>query len=121
LQWQGIDPVYFLEEFADRIYHVHMKDSVTMLNGRNGILGSHLNFGEPGRGWEFCSLGRGDVDFEAIMRKLNQIGYEGPLSVEWEDPFMDREFGATEACEYLKTLNYPRPEGVFDEAFTKKD
>ncbi len=92
-----------------------------LLNGSNGILGSHLNFGEPGRGWEFCSLGRGDVDFEAIMRKLNQMGYQGPLSVEWEDPNMDREYGAKDACDYLKTLNYPVPEGLFDEAFSKKD
>lgn len=121
LQWQGIDPVRFLDEFEDRIFHVHMKDCVVLLNGSNGILGSHLNFGEPGRGWEFCSLGRGDVDFEAIMRKLNQMGYQGPLSVEWEDPNMDREYGAKDACDYLKTLNYPVPEGLFDEAFSKND
>ncbi|MBN1559413.1 sugar phosphate isomerase/epimerase [candidate division KSB1 bacterium] len=120
LQWQGIDPVRFLDEFGDRVFHVHMKDCVVLLNGSNGILGSHLNFGEEGRGWEFCSVGRGDVDFDAIVRKLNKIGYQGPLSVEWEDPNMDREFGARDACDFLKTLNYPVPAGMFDEAFTKK-
>jgi sugar phosphate isomerase/epimerase len=121
LQWQGIDPVRFLQEFEDRIFHAHMKDSIVLLDGSNGILGSHLNFGEAGRGWEFCSVGRGDVDFDAIIRTFNMMGYDGPLSVEWEDPNMDREFGAKDACDFLKTLNYPGPEGVFDEAFSKKD
>ncbi len=85
LLWQGIDPVEFLRAFADRIYHVHVKDVVVTLNGRTGILGSHLPFGDPRRGWEFRSPGRGGVDFEQIIRTLNQIRYQGPLSVEWED------------------------------------
>lgn len=120
LQWQGIEPVKFLQEFSNKVVHVHMKDCVVLLDGSNGILGSHLNFGEPGRGWEFCSVGRGDVDFEAIVRQLNKMGYKGPYSVEWEDPFMDREFGAADAVQYLKNFVYPVPAGVFDEAFTKK-
>ncbi len=120
LQWQGMDPVKFIEEFSDRIYHVHMKDCAVTLDGTSSIIGGHLNFGEPGRGWDFRSLGRGDVDFESIMRALNNIGYQGPLSVEWEDPGMDREFGAREACAFVNEMNYPVPEGLFDEAFTKK-
>ena len=118
-QWQGVDPVKFIEEFPDRIYHCHMKDSAVTLNGKSSILGSHMNFGEPGRAWDFRSLGRGDVDFEAIIRALNQIGYSGPLSVEWEDAGMDRDFGAQDACEFLKKLNFPVPAGMFDEAFGK--
>lgn len=119
LQWQGMDPVKFLEEFEERIFHVHMKDCAVTLDGATGILGSHINFGEAGRGWDFRSLGRGDVDFEDIIRVLNRIGYSGPLSVEWEDPGMDREYGAADALEFLKGLNYPAPEGLFDEAFSK--
>lgn len=120
LVWQGMDPVNFLEEFEERIYHCHMKDCSVTLDGTTGILGSHLNFGQPGRGWDFRSLGHGDVDFEEIVRTLNRIGYNGPLSVEWEDPGMDREFGAADALEFLKPLNYPLPAGLFDEAFSKK-
>ncbi|NQT26461.1 sugar phosphate isomerase/epimerase [candidate division KSB1 bacterium] len=119
LQWQGMDPVKFLEEFEDRIYHVHMKDCAVTLDGTTGILGSHINFGEPGRGWDFRSLGRGEVDFEEIIRVLNRMGYSGPLSVEWEDPGMDREYGAADALKFLQGLNYPPPEGLFDEAFSK--
>ena len=59
LHWQMVDPVRFLQEFNDRIYHVHMKDSARQLDGRSGILGSHLNFGHPERGWDFRSLGHG--------------------------------------------------------------
>src|SRR5205814_1220637 len=79
---------------ADRIYHVHVKDSRKRLDGRRSILGSHLNFGEEARGWDFVSPGHGDVDFEELFRALNRIGYAGPLSVEWEDSGMDREYGA---------------------------
>jgi sugar phosphate isomerase/epimerase len=119
LLWQGIDPVEFLRAFPDRIYHVHVKDAVVTLNGRTGILGSHLEFGDPRRGWEFRSPGRGGVDFEEIIRALNQIKYEGPLSVEWEDIGMDREVGAKEACEFVRNLDF-RPSSVaFDAAFAE--
>ena len=98
LIWQGVDPVEFIRAFPDRIYHVHIKDAITKLNGKSGILGSHINFGDPRRGWDFRSPGRGAVNFEEIIRALNDIGYQGPLSVEWEDSGMDREFGAREAA-----------------------
>ena len=93
LIWQGVDPVEFIRAFPDRIYHVHMKDAIVTLNGRSGILSSHLNFGDPHRGWDFRSLGHGGVNFEEIIRALNVAGYNGPLSVEWEDSGMDREHG----------------------------
>jgi sugar phosphate isomerase/epimerase len=117
LLWQGVDPVEFIREFPTRIYHVHIKDAIVTLNGRTGILGSHLNFGDPRRGWNFRSPGRGGVNFEEIIRALNDIKYEGPLSVEWEDTGMDREHGAREACEFVKNLDFA-PSGVaFDAAF----
>ncbi len=117
LHWQMVDPVKFLKTFPDRIYHVHMKDAALTLDGESGILSSHLNFGTPGRGWDFRSLGRGEVDFEEIIRTLNIMDYRGPLSVEWEDAAMDREHGAAEACEFVKTLDFPKSDRVFDEAF----
>ena len=117
LHWQGVDPVKFIRAFPDRIFHVHMKDAAVTLDGETGILASHLNFGTPGRGWDFRSLGRGGIKFEEIIRVLNAINYDGPLSVEWEDAMMDREFGAKEACEFVKKLDFPKSNRVFDEAF----
>ncbi len=38
--WQDLDPVGFLWDFQDRIYHVHLKESRKQLDGRNGRLGS---------------------------------------------------------------------------------
>jgi len=117
LQWQGVEPARFINEFKDRIYHVHMKDAAVTLDGRNGILASHLPFGSANRGWDFRSVGRGDVDFEAIIRALNQIGYRGPLSVEWEDSGMNREHGARESCEYVKDIDFEPSDVAFDVAF----
>lgn len=117
LIWQGMDPARFIDRFGDRIFHVHMKDAATTLDGDSGILSSHLQFGDRRRGWDFRSVGRGDVDFESIIRALNRIEYIGPLSVEWEDCGMDREHGATESCEYVRTIDFS-PSGVaFDAAF----
>ena len=120
LHWQGVDPVKFLYEFRDRIYHVHVKDAIVTLDGRSSILSSHLDFGDPRRGWDFRSPGRGEIDFEEIIRALNNIGYTGPLSVEWEDCGMDREHGAREACQFVKELDFAPSTRAFDAAFAEK-
>lgn len=120
LYWQMVDPVLFLNEFSDRIYHVHMKDAALHLNGRTGILASHLDFGHKDRGWDFRSLGHGNVNFEEIIRALNHIGYNGPLSVEWEDSGMDREHGAKEACDFVKRIDFKPSAVSFDAAFESK-
>ena len=117
LFWQGIDPVAFINEFSDRIYHVHMKDAIVTLNGKEGILGSHLDFGDYRRGWNFRSLGRGKINFEEIVRALNRIGYSGPLSVEWEDSGMERETGAVESCAFVKKMDFAPSKIAFDAAF----
>jgi sugar phosphate isomerase/epimerase len=117
LIWQGMDPVKFIKSFPDRIYHVHMKDAAVTLDGESGILSSHLNFGTPGRGWDFRSVGRGDVNFEEIIRTLNVQNYTGPLSIEWEDVMMDRVQGGTESCAFTKQIDFAKSDRVFDEAF----
>jgi sugar phosphate isomerase/epimerase len=117
LYHQFVDSVEFLYSFSDRIYHVHVKDSIRNLNGRTSILGSHLNFGDRRRGWNFVSPGRGGVNFELIFRALNEIGYNGPLSVEWEDNGMNREQGAPEAAALVKRLDLTPSNVAFDAAF----
>lgn len=116
LLWQGVKPELFLRDFSDRIYHVHMKDVKINLDGRTGVLGSHITFGDTRRGWNFVSMGHGDVDFNAVIRELNQMGYEGPLSIEWEDSGMDRVFGARESYEYTTKINFNKSDIAFDSA-----
>ena len=100
-------------------YHCHIKDAIVTLDGRSGILGSHLNFGQPNRGWDFRSPGHGGVNFEEIIRELNRIGYQGPLSVEWEDSGMDREYGARDACEFVRKIDFAPSSIAFDAAFER--
>ncbi|HEY2371892.1 MAG TPA: sugar phosphate isomerase/epimerase family protein [Gaiellaceae bacterium] len=113
---QYLDAAEFALEFADRIYHVHVKDSKKRLDGRRSILGSHLNFGAEARGWDFASPGHGDVDFEALFRALNRIGYQGPLSIEWEDSGMDRNWGAPDALAFVRSKDFSPSEIAIDAA-----
>ncbi|MPM31733.1 hypothetical protein SDC9_78290 [bioreactor metagenome] len=117
LLWQMIDPAKFLEAFPDRIYHCHVKDAALTLDGTSGILSSHLDFDQPGRGWNFRSPGHGQVNFEEVIRALNRIGYAGPLSVEWEDCGMEREYGAQDACAFTRRIDFTPSNIQFDAAF----
>jgi sugar phosphate isomerase/epimerase len=116
---QFLDPAAFALEFAGRIYHVHVKDAKRRLDGRRSILGSHVNFGDERRGWDFVSPGHGDVDFEELIRALNRIGYAGPLSIEWEDSGMDREYGARDALEFVRATDFQPSDVAFDAAMQK--
>lgn len=117
LLWQGVDPAMFLHDFSKYVYHVHMKDvKLNQVDGRTGILGSHIEFGDTRRRWNFVSLGHGNVDFDAIIRELNQMGYHGPLCVEWEDSGMERMAGAAEAYEFVKRINFEPSTVSFDAA-----
>ena len=118
LGYQGVDYVEFIYRFADRIFHVHMKDvGWSSVPTEAGIFGGHVDFGDRRRYWDFRSLGRGNIAFEEIIRALNHINYQGPLSVEWEDSGMDREHGATESCTFVKKVDFKPSEVAFDAAF----
>jgi sugar phosphate isomerase/epimerase len=117
--YQGVDYVGFIEKFGARIYHVHMKDVWWSAGPTEaGVFGGHTNFGDRRRFWDFRSLGRGTIDFEEIIRALNRAGYDGPLSVEWEDSGMDREHGAEEACAFVYAVDFPASGRAFDSAFS---
>jgi sugar phosphate isomerase/epimerase len=114
-----VDYEGFIRKFHDRIFQVHMKDVAWNLGSEDGVFGGHVDFHKPQRYWDFKSVGRGNINFEKIIRALNDIGYAGPLSVEWEDGGMDREFGATESCAYVKRVDFPPSNIVFDAQFDK--
>ena len=119
--YQGVDYAAFIDRFADRIYHVHMKDVWWSDRPKpSGVFGGHLAFGHPDRSWEFRSLGRGRIDFEEVIRRLTAAEYRGPLSVEWEDIGMDREHGAREACVFVKAVDFEPSRAAFDSAFARE-
>jgi sugar phosphate isomerase/epimerase len=122
LGYQGVDYVKFIRAFGKRIFHVHMKDVWWGHgDGSAGVFGGHTNFGDPGRYWDFRSLGHGDIKFEDIIVALNDVGYRGPLSVEWEDIRMDRVHGGTEAAAFVRKVDFPSSTLAFDAAFDKKN
>lgn len=117
--YQGVDYIKFIRTFAKKIYHVHIKDSWWGHgDGTSGVFGGHLEFGDPRRYWDFRSISRGDVVFEDVIVALNDIGYQGPLSVEWEDNRMDRDHGATESCTFVKRIDFEQSDVAFDAAFS---
>lgn len=112
--WQGVDPCVFLQDFIDMVVNVHIKDVEICLDGRTGILGSHLPFGNTKRAWNFVSPGHGHINFERIIRILNENNYTGDLSIEWEDNGMDRYYGVKDAFDYVNKLVYPVSNRAFD-------
>jgi sugar phosphate isomerase/epimerase len=121
LGYQGVDYVKFIREFSSRVFHAHMKDAWWGHgDGTVGVFGGHTDFTDPRRFWDFRSLGHGDIRFEDIIVALNDVGYRGPLSVEWEDGRMDREHGATESCAYVRKLDFTPNAAAFDAAFSKQ-
>jgi L-ribulose-5-phosphate 3-epimerase UlaE len=107
-------------ELGERIYHVHMKDVWWGHgDGTAGVFGGHTTFADPRRYWDFRSLGHGDIKFEDIIVALNDVNYQGPLSVEWEDSRMDREHGAAEAAAFVKRIDFKRSAIAFDAQFDR--
>jgi sugar phosphate isomerase/epimerase len=122
LGYQGVDYVRFIRQFGNRIYHVHMKDAWWGHgDGSVGVFGGHTNFADPRRYWDFRSLGHGDIKFEDIIVALNDVGYTGPLSIEWEDARMDRVHGGTEAAAFARRIDFKPSATAFDAAFDKSN
>ncbi len=89
LHWLGIDPVRAVEEFADKIFHVHAKDTEMLPAGRHrvGVLAEQLgnNIWHSGW-WRYRLPGHGEIDWRRFVGALRKAGYDDVLSIEHEDP-----------------------------------
>ena len=91
LLFQLIDYIDPIKEFKDRIFHVHAKDAEIFEDKlkRFGVLNKQLHQ-YPGEGyWRFRMPGLGQVDFDKFLDALREIGYDGVVSIEHEDPLYE--------------------------------
>jgi len=98
LDWQGIDVTAAVQEFRERIFHVHAKDvsiEPTKL-GRVGYQGDGW--------WRFVLPGYGRIRWGEFIGTLRQNGYDGVLSIEHEDSAFPAEEGFIKAARYLNAL-----------------
>lgn len=101
----GVDPVVFAAELGDRVVNVHAKDGEIVEHhaARSGLL-ANGPWDRPGRGFRFRLPGWGDVPWKRLLTELRVAGYEGPLTIEHEDPTMAAREGVVKAVEFLDPL-----------------
>ncbi|MDP6379883.1 MAG: sugar phosphate isomerase/epimerase family protein [Phycisphaerae bacterium] len=80
LLWQGIDYLALAKEFGSRIHHVHAKDTEIL----DDVLARAGSFG--GGWWRYRIPGFGQVDWPAFISILKEVGYDGGVAIEHEDP-----------------------------------
>lgn len=109
LMLADVDPVLFVQELRGRVVHVHAKDGERVShNYRSGLL-AHGRWNRIDRGFRHRIPGWGDVPWRKLITELSLVGYDYVLSVEHEDPVMDRRDGVMKAIKYLEPLLIERP------------
>lgn len=96
LCWQDIDYIKPLEEFKDRIFHIHLKDCFVR-TGLSGYLSSFLN-----RDKQYTLPGRGCIDWERFVQKLLEVDYCGAASIEHEDRGVGVEEGFIQGLSFIQ-------------------
>lgn len=110
LIWQGLDVVNFVQEFGERIYHVHAKDGeIVEHNVKRSGLVPHGDYSRLDRGFRFRVPGWGSVPWKRILTELSLTGYDYVMSFEHEDPAMSRMDGVKKAIDFLKPLFIENP------------
>jgi sugar phosphate isomerase/epimerase len=114
MEWQGVSVVQFIREFGDRIHCAHIKGvQVSREHTRAGLLGGHRPMGHRLNGWNFVTAGtqRDANSVEEIMIELNRVGYDGAVSIEWEDNDAEQHAGAKAALANVHRADLP-PSGM---------
>lgn len=91
LVWEMIDPYAPLDEFKDKIFHVHAKDA-DIDRARLAETGILTDFSW----WSYRIPGRGELDWKKLLSKLKANGYTGTISLEHEDAAYEGTLPAVE-------------------------
>ena len=117
--WRDLDRVGFAWDFArPDLRRQPPEDAKRQTDGRKDAWVPTWPGWIPDGAGTSCSTGHGDVPWEACFRMLNTVGYDGPISIEWEDAGMDRLVGAPEALQFVRRLAFDPPAAAFDAAFS---
>jgi sugar phosphate isomerase/epimerase len=114
MEWQGVSVIQFIREFGERIHCAHVKGvQVIREHTRAGLLGGHRPFGHKYNSWNFVTAGsaRDANSLEEIFIELNRAGYDGAVSIEWEDNDAEQHAGAKAALQYARRADMP-PSGM---------
>jgi inosose dehydratase len=114
----GVDPAQFALEHGPRVAHVHLKDVDAALADR--VRSGALSLLDATRAGLFRPLGEGDVDVKAVLRRLDQAGYNGWLVFEQDTALAGEEppvgggpmLDAKASIEYVLTLAQTKEERV---------
>jgi sugar phosphate isomerase/epimerase len=114
MEWQGVSVVQFIREFGKFIHCAHIKGvQVIREHTRAGLLGGHRPMGHPLNGWNFVTAGtaRDANSCEEIFIELNRVGFDGAVSIEWEDNDAEQHAGAKAALANCRRADLP-PSGM---------
>src|SRR5437764_155678 len=114
MEWQGVSVVQFIREFGERIHCAHVKGvQGRREHTRAGLLGGHRPMGHRLNGWNFVTAGsaRDANSVEEIMIELNRVGFDGAVSIEWEDNDAEQHAGAKSALANVRRADLP-PSGM---------
>lgn len=110
---QQLDYLDFIHRYHDRIKMFHVKDAEFRPDGRVGVYGGYLPWGE--RAGRFRSLGDGQTDFKAIFTLLTRYDFPGWAVLEWECAYKDAEVGAREGAAFIRRNIIPVSTKAFDD------
>jgi sugar phosphate isomerase/epimerase len=114
LEWQNVSVVQFIREFHERVHCAHVKGVwVAREHARAGRLGGHRPMGHWTNGWNFVTAGtaRDANSLEEIFIELNRVGFDGAVSIEWEDNDAEQHAGARTALANCRKADNP-PSGM---------
>ena len=114
MEWQNVSVIDFIREFPEFIHCVHVKGVwVAREHCRAGRLGGHRPMGHWTNGWNFVTAGtaRDANSLEEIFIELNRVGFDGAVSIEWEDNDQEQHAGAKTALANCRKADVP-PSGM---------